>query len=336
MKPRIALIGSGTWGMNFVRVLVNNNECIFAAVADINPLALERIQMLGKDILTYSNFSQVVENEDIDAVIISTPVNTHYEISKACISAGKHVMCEKPLTLTLEEAIQLQKIAQDQKVILMVGHIFLYNDAIRYIKEAIVKNALGKPMYMYFKRTGLGPVREDVNAIWDLAPHDISIANYLLDAMPMSITAFGNSYLKQGKVDVAFIMLEYQNNVFVNIHVSWIDPSKQRQITIVGDKKMLIYDDVSITDKIKIFDKGVSYQTHSGDFGEFQMAIRDGEIVIPNIKHNEPLKSEVNHFIDCIIKNKTPFTDGGNAVNVMKVLEASGKSIMNNNIKIYL
>ncbi len=336
MKPRIALIGCGTWGMNFARVLVNQNDCIFVAVADLNPIALKRLDTLSKDVITYSDYNLILQNNDIDAVIISTPVSTHFEIAKASILAGKHIMCEKPLTLKNEESIALKDLAYKYNVILMVGHIFLYNDGIHYIKEAIDNKTLGNPLYMYFKRTGLGPVREDVDAIWDLAPHDISIANYLLNSMPISVTAFGNSYIKPGRVDVAFLMLEYQNNVFINIHVSWIDPTKQRQITIVGDKKMLVFDDVTITDKIRIYDKGVSYQTQSGDFGEFQLAIRDGEIVIPNIKQNEPLKSEVAHFIECIIKGKKPFTDGENAVSIMTVLEAAKKSIKNNNTKIYL
>jgi len=283
-----------------------------------------------------SEYKQLFDNPEIDAVVIATPVVSHYTIVKEALLRKKHVLCEKPLTILSEESLELKTIAEKNNLILMTGHIFLFHEGIIFSKEKMEKGFLGDILYIHFQRTGLGPIRQDVNVLYDLASHDISIVLYLLGKTPTSVSAFGQAHIQNDKEDVAFVQLEFDNKIMVNIHVSWIDPNKERRMTIVGTKKMLIFNDVSIDEKVKIYDRGISYQSTSGNFGDFQLAIRDGKIVIPNIKYPEPLMQEFNHFKDCIQLNKAPLSDGHYAYEVIKILEAAQQSLAQDNQKIYL
>lgn len=332
----IGVIGYGYWGPNLVRNLFQMDNIRLKSIVDIRKDRLEIVKSIYPQVITSENPDDIINDSEITAVLITTPVSSHFDLACCCLKQGKHVFLEKPMTTNLAEAEELSDLAEMVRKTLMIGHIFLYNDGIRFIKEAIDNKVLGNTLYLYFKRTGLGPVREDTDAIWDLAPHDISIALYLLGNLPLSITTHGKCYLQEKIADLGFMTLEFPGNIIVNIQISWIDPTKQRTFTIVGDRKMLVFDDIAITDKITIYDKGVSYQTKTGDFGEFQLAIRDGEIVKPNLKYNEPLKSQLMHFFDCIRTGNDPITSSRNGVDVMKVLDASKKSIESNNSKIYL
>ena len=336
IRKKIALIGCGAWGMNYARVISHNQHCELTIAYDSDYKKLEKVKLINPQTIIAENLNTVFNNKDVDGIVVSTNVLSHFEIVKESLLAGKHVLCEKPITRTFNEASQLKLIAEEKKLVLMVGHIFLYHDGINYIKEILQKKELGDLMYLNFKRTGLGPIRDDVNVLWDLASHDFSILSFFLEKNPISITTFAKTYIQNNIEDVAFINLEYENNIFANIHVSWIEPIKQRIITLVGNKKMLVFDDVSLDDKIKIYDKGISYQTSNGDFGAFQLAIRDGEIVMPNIRYNEPLNKELTHFIECMAGNLMPVSNSSSALDVMRLLEAAQLSISMGNKKIIL
>lgn len=331
-----AVIGCGYWGINIVRILNQSDETQVYAICDLDTLKLSAISTKYPGVKTVQDYHEIEADPKIDAVVVSTPGSTHYEIVKSLLKSGKHVLCEKPITLSSDEAMDLHKTAESEKRVLMVSHTFLYNDSIRFIKEHISSGRMGAPLYLNFTRTGLGPIRSDVNALWDLTPHDISIMLYLLDKTPLSVTAFGQSYIQKGIEDVVFITIEMEDRIMIQMHISWLNPYKTRELTIVGEKQMVVFDDVSTGEKVKIFDKGVDYQTSTGNFGEFQLALRDGGITIPNIKNREPLKTEIDHFISCIVNSEKPLTDGMNGYDVIRILEAAQKSLDSGNKKISL
>jgi predicted dehydrogenase len=261
------------------------------------------------------------------------PAKLHYEFAKEALLNNKHCLVEKPLALKSKDAIELTDLASKHKKVLMVSHTFLYNAAVRKLKEYIQKGELGKILYIYASRLNLGIIRRDVNALWNFAPHDISIICYLLDEIPQGVSARGLRYIHDDLEDVVFMNLDFKNNVSAHIHLSWIDPKKVRETVVVGTKKMVIYDDTSSDAKIKLFEKGfdkiLSTDKVSGytSYGEFQLQLRDGDCIIPKLNFKEPLKEECDHFIDCIINNKTPLTDGKNGSMVVKILELAQESI---------
>ena len=247
-----------------------------------------------------------LNRDDIQAVCIASPTKMHYEMAKAALEHQKHVLCEKPLTLLREEGLELKKIAEDRGLILMVGHVFLFNAGIIWLKEYIESGQLGRVYYAYSTRTNLGPFRYDVNALWDLAPHDISIFNFLFDAIPLCLSATSHKFIGETLDDVTFATLEYPNKIAANIHVSWLDPKKVRQMTIVGDKKMVVWDDLDNLGPIKVYDKHVEKTSkYYATYGEFQLLSREGSITIPKIGASEPLKKQAQFFIECIEKKQT-------------------------------
>lgn len=272
----------------------------------------------------------IFNDSTIDAVIIATPVSQHYALCRKALIHKKHVLCEKPLAETTEQVIELIQIATNENLLLLPGHIFIYHDSIAFAQKYIQQNLLGNIHYITCQRTGLGPVRNDVNVIFDLATHDIAIVLHLLGEMPTQVNANGMSYLQNGKQDMAILQLKFNKNILANILVSWLHPQKVREICVVGDKKMLVFNDINPSEKIKIYDKGVSYQNTAGDFGQFQLSLRDGDISIPNIKNNEPLKNEVEDFIQCISSRQSTKVTTHDALNVLLVLEAAQLSLNNN------
>ncbi|OFY71410.1 MAG: hypothetical protein A3G23_04055 [Bacteroidetes bacterium RIFCSPLOWO2_12_FULL_37_12] len=331
-----AVIGCGYWGPNFIRVLSQQKFVPLKAICDCDETKLNRLSGKFTGLNYFNDYKEILNDDSITAVVVSTPVKTHYKIVKELLLHHKHVLCEKPFTYTSEEAKELIEIAKKNNLVLMVGHTFLYNTSIQFIYDWIKNTAFGNVLYVHFTRTGLGPVRSDVNVLWDLASHDISIILSLVNSKPVSVIAFGENYLQKGIDDVVFLILQYNENLIVKMHVSWLDPCKIRTMTIVGDKQMVVFDDVSLNEKVRIYDKGVDYQPRTGEFGEFQLSLRDGGISIPFIKPNEPLKQEVEHFLDCILNNKKTLTDGLNGLEVVKILEAAQKSLDNGNIKVQL
>ena len=331
----IAQIGCGYWGPNLLRNFVQNNNCSVKMVADINEERLNYVKMMYPFINTTKEFEEILNNDSIDAVVVSTPASSHYEISKKVIKKGKHILIEKPIALTSSKATHLINLAEKSKIVLMVGHTFEYNSAVHTLRDYIVNGKLGKIYYIYSQRLNLGKIRNDVNAMWNLAIHDISILLYVLKLKPVSVSAKGISYIQPNIEDVVFMTINFENNVIAHIHVSWLDPHKVRKMTFVGSKKMIVYDDVSDY-KIQIFDKGIDKKNLTSslgefdDFGKFQLIHRAGDVFIPKINFEEPLKVECEHFLHCIMNNKTPVSDGYDGLRVVSILEAGQKSLNKN------
>ncbi len=324
----IGIIGCGHWGPNHIRVFSQLSDSEALMCADLDQKRLDAIKGSFPDIQTTTNYKDILKNSQIDAVCVSSPTKTHYKIAKEALESGKHVLCEKPLTLKSQECDVLQKLAVKNKRKLMVGHVFLFNPAIQWIKEYIDSGKLGKIYYAYCTRTNLGPFRYDVNALWDLAPHDISILNYLFGSRPKGVSGRGHKCLGNTLEDLTFATLDYSKNIVANIHVSWIDPKKVRQMTIVGEKKMLVWDDMDSAGPIKLYDKHVEKSSrHYQTYGEFQLLSKEGSITIPHIKFAEPLKEQGQYFIDCIKQSKAPkVTDGKKGKDVVDVLLSIQKS----------
>ncbi len=326
-KTGVAILGSGYWGPNYIRNFDNFKNAEIKWVCDIDPNKLKLVSDKYPRIKTTSNFDQVLSDPEVEAVVIVTPTQTHYSLAKKALKANKHVLVEKPITTRSEEAKELIELAKRQSRVLMVGHIFMFNQAVRKIKNYVDEGLLGDVQYLYASRTGLGPIRHDVNALWDLSPHDISILLYLLNQRPESVIAFGESYVQKDIEDVVFVILHFPNHIIAKLHVSWLDPIKIRQMTVVGTQKMLVFDDVSVTEPLKIFDKGVSYEKPFGSYGDFHLQVRDGDILIPKVQPNEPLKLECENFIDAIREGKKIETPGESGYDVVKILEAATESL---------
>jgi predicted dehydrogenase len=302
--------------------------------ADLSKDRLDHMKVLYPSIGTTDDFEKIITDPDIEAIVIATPVSSHYRISERALALGKHVFVEKPLAGSVDEGTKLIKLADEKRRILMVGHTFVYTAAVNKIKDLIRAGELGDIYYISTSRVNLGLFQEDINVVWDLAPHDASILNYILDSRPVSVSAIGHSYIRPDIEDVAFITLQYPNSVLANIQVSWLNPNKIRKTTVVGGKKMLVYDDVSSLEKIRIYDKGVTVQPHYDTFGEFHLSYRYGDISIPKLDDAEPLKIECQHFIDCIRDNATPRSGGIHGLDVLLSLEAADRSMKNHGAEI--
>lgn len=324
---KIGVIGCGHWGPNHIRVFSALRDSLVEEVADPDKNRLQYITEQYSHINAHENYKKVLENSDIEAVVISTPTQTHYEVVKNSLKAGKHVLCEKPLCMNVQEGEELIALAKEHEKIFMIGHIFLFNPGIVKLKELLKGNALGKLYYLSATRTNLGPIRQDVNVVYDLATHDISICNFLLDSVPFEVSAVGVCFLQKSLQDVSFISLKYPDNIIANIRVSWLDPKKVRQITIVGDKKMATWDDLAEVGPVMIHDKGILKEPYYQNYGEFQLLAREGDIMIPKVKMEEPLQVQNRYFLSCLKQNTIPISDGRTGVNVVRVLSAITESI---------
>jgi predicted dehydrogenase len=288
---------------------------------------LKQIGRQYPDIRTEQQYIALLERKQTAAIVVATPTKTHYQIAKDALEAGNHVLCEKPLCQTAEEGMELVTLAQKKGLILMVGHVFLFNPGILKLKELLRFNDLGKIYYMAAVRTNLGPIRKDVNAVYDLASHDISIFNFLLDSLPLEVSAVGMSFLQKGVEDVTFISMKYPNDVLANVQVSWLDPKKVRQITVVGDRKMARWDDLAAIGPVMVFDKGVIRQSYYEDYGEFQLLAREGDAVIPRVKMEEPLRVQTRYFLSAIERGSIEVSDGTSGIDVVRVIAAITDSI---------
>jgi predicted dehydrogenase len=319
---RVGLIGFGLWGPHYARILSGvMTSARLAACAEPAAARLTAFDRMYPGARAYADYKRMLRDGDIDAVIVATPTSTHREIVETCLHAGVHVLVEKPLAATVADAEALAALEKDSTRTLMVGHTFLFNPAVRAIKGYLDEGLLGELRYLYFTRTGLGPIRQDVNALWDLAPHDFSMLRYWLGTDPVDLVARGQSYLKPGTEDVVFVTLNYPNQILASVHVSWLDPMKVRSVTVVGDRKMVVFDDTHATEKLRIYDRGADYQPREGGFAEFIAAVRDGDIVIPRLEQREPLREELEHFVDCINTGKRPIASADDGVAIVKVLE---------------
>jgi len=336
---RIGQIGVGYWGPNLLRNFFDLKNVEVSKVVDKSPEKLNSIKQKYGSIKTGEDIKEIIDDKEIDAVIVSTPADLHYEMVKKVLLSGKHCFVEKPLALKTTEAKELVKIADERGLILMVGHVFLYNAAVIELKKRISSGELGKIYYIYSQRLNLGKVRSDVNALWNFAPHDISIVLFLMEKMPVTVSASGMSCIQDGIEDVVFMNMKFDDGTISHFHVSWLDPNKTRIMTVIGSKKMIIYDDASDY-KIQIFDKGIdinskdNYMGNFDSFGKYQLIKRAGDILIPKIDFVEPLKSEALHFVECIEKGQKPLSDGENGLQVTRIIEAAMESIKNKSIEV--
>jgi predicted dehydrogenase len=324
---KVAVIGCGYWGPNLVRNFVQSNKVRELICCDLDPKRLDRMKNLYPSVEVLSDYKKLLDIPDLDAVAIATPVKTHYPIAKEFLDQGKHVFIEKPLTHSYDTGLELVRLAEEKEKVLMVGHTFEYTAAVNKIKSIIENGELGKILYISCIRVNLGLIQPDINVVWDLAPHDISIILYILGEAPISVNSQGKAHFKTGIEDVATTTLNYRNGLIAFIHSSWLDPNKIRRTTIVGSRRMLVYDDIEPQEKIKIFDKGVEVPPYYDTYAEFQFSYRYGDIHSPRIDDFEPLKKECDHFLTCIQKGAHPLSDGYSGLRVVSILEAANRSL---------
>jgi predicted dehydrogenase len=325
-KPvRLALVGYGYWGPNLARNFHQLDGAELAYVVDTNTAALQKAQRLY-GCATATDVAVALADPAVDAIVIATPARTHFALGQQALLAGKHVFVEKPLTMDLEEGRALTALADSLGSILMVGHVFEFNPAVRYIKQAIDGGDLGDLFYLYSKRVNLGRVQSDVNALWSIAPHDVSIALYLLGQMPVAVRCQGASCLNGQVEDVIFLTLNFAGNLLCHVHASWLDPSKTREMTVVGSRKMIVYDDVSAEGKVRVYDKG-AFRKGDVTYGDFQYKLHSGDILIPRLDLREPLQEECAHFVACVRSGTQPLTDGLSGLRVLQVLAAGQQSL---------
>jgi predicted dehydrogenase len=329
---RLGIIGLGYWGPNLVRNFASAGGGRVTVLCDLDEKRAESVQhRFCPEARLVSDPKSVAADRNVDAVAISTPIRTHYDLGRLFLEAGKHVFIEKPLAASARECQKLIDLAEAAKRVLMVGHVFEFNPAVRRVKEYLDAGELGRLFYVYSQRVNLGRIQHDVNALWSFAPHDISIMNYWLGQEAVRVSARGFSYLSSGVEDVVFVTLEYPGGIGVNLHLAWLDPRKIRLMTIVGSKKMLVYDDVSLDAKIQLYDKGIAglhdFLESPETYAEFQFQIRAGDVVIPNLHFSEPLQNECRHFVECVETGNRPLSDGQSGLRVVRVLEAAERSL---------
>jgi predicted dehydrogenase len=327
-KIRIGLIGYGYWGPNYARALSELPNVDVSFICDVQEERLRRAAARFSQIPASQEVSEAIRRNAADAVIISTPASTHFELARLALESGRHVIVEKPLALEVEHCERLGELADKKGLVLMVAHTFLYNSGIQKLREYVKSSNFGRVYYLHATRTNLGPIRADVNAVWDLAPHDISIFNYLLDEQPQWASAIGSRALGNMREDVAFITLGYANDVVGNIHVSWADPNKVREVVVVGSRQRLVFDDLNSQERVRVYEKGVSVgETHAGSFGEFKLLMRDGDIISPKIELNEPLKAQLIDFVEAVLGHRRPVSDALTGTHVVQTLKAIDASI---------
>lgn len=333
----IGLIGCGYWGPNLIRNFSQLKGCNMHSCSDLREERLTHMRGLYPHLQTTRDYREIIKNPEIGAVVIATPVSTHHNIAKEVLESNKHVLIEKPITKTSQEAKELIAIAKKHNKVLMVDHTFEYNSAVKKIKELIAKGELGNIYTIDMVRVNLGLFQKDINVVEDLLSHDASILMYLLGEMPEKVKTTAEAYVQKGIEDSAYITLKFKNKAMANIHVSWLDPCKIRRTTIVGSKKMLVYDDLEPNEKIKIYDKGVSVENvgeagrkYYDTFAEFQYLYRSGDVYSPKLGDSEPLRNVCAHFLDCIKNSKTPLTDGISGLRVVQIVEAAQESLESN------
>ncbi len=319
-------IGVGYWGPNLLRNLIANRGCTVKVVAELSADRREYVRSLYPAVEVTDNCDRIFDDPEIDAVVVATPVATHFDLARRALLSEKHVLVEKPLATSVSEVEELGRLSEEKKKVVMVGHTFLYNSAVRYVKKLIDSGELGDIRYIYSQRLNLGRIRSDVDALWNFAPHDVSIIQYWLgDPKPLSVSKRGVDYIQAGIDDVVFLNIIYPNKVMANIHVSWLDPQRVRSMTVVGSRKMVVYDDTAES-KIAIFDKGIDRRAVLGEHMDYDnprlptFNHRSGDIVLPKLDFQEPLKVEIDHFLDCVRNGTRCLTGVEHAKRVVEIL----------------
>jgi predicted dehydrogenase len=330
----VAIVGCGYWGVNYVRVLSELPAATLRGVCDKDGGRLNEIIRRHHVRYTWNDIHDVLADDLVEAVVIATPSSTHHQLVHECLAAGKHVLVEKPLALGVEDAAQLVALSRSVDRRLMVAHTFLYNPAVQVLKHYVEQETFGPIYYLLSRRTHLGLIRSDVNAVWDLVPHDAAIFTYLLGMVPTTVSAVGGRFLHPTKDDVGFITLTYPRGIIGNIQVSWIDANKVREVVVVGGRQRIVFDDLNNLEKIKIFDKGVAISGDVDSFGEFQLQLRDGNIMSPKVESSEPLKNQCQHFLDCVTAGREPLTGGANGLDVVRIMSAVESSLRGGGVPI--
>lgn len=322
----IAMIGVGSWGKNLARNFHQLPEANLRYVCDINKATAEQVARQLPGTQPTADYEAVLRDPLVEAVAVATTAPRHYAICKAALDAGKDVFVEKPFTLEIAHAEELIRLADANSRILMVGHLLEYHPVVTRLREMIGRDDLGKLHYIYSQRVNLGTVRGDENALWNFAPHDISVIMFLLGASPTDVSARGQCYLQKGVEDVVFLTMNFGGTAMAHVHVSWLDPHKIRKLTLVGDRKMAVFDDLEATEKLRIYDKGAKISHDYNTFAEY-VGLRFGDITVPYIKVGEPLQIECRHFIDCVRSRKPALSDGQDGLRVVRVLDAAQRSL---------
>jgi predicted dehydrogenase len=325
----VGVVGCGYWGPNLIRNFRSIPDCNLKVMCDLDQARLAHLGQLYPEVARETSFDRLVANPDLSAIVIATSVRSHFPMAKACLLAGKHVLVEKPLAASCAESEELIALAARRGLILMVGHTFLYSEPVRKIKEIVDNHDIGELRYISARRLNLGLFQKDINVAWDLAPHDISIILYIMQEMPHSVNCRGGAHITNGIEDVTCMSLHFTKERSAIIHSSWHDPRKVREMTIVGSKRMIVYDDIAGAEKIKVHDVRVERPPHYDTFAAFHYAYHYGDTYCPYIKQDEPLKTECQHFIDCIKDGRVPLTSGESGLDVVRILEASSISLKN-------
>ena len=322
---RVGIIGYGYWGPNVVRNLHGLENCQVAAICDGNPATLERARRVYPSVELTTDSAELLASAQIDAIAVVTPVWTHFELAKSALQNGKHVFVEKPFTSTSQQAEELIELADRNRLKIMVDHTFLFTGAVKKIRQLVDDSTLGDIYYYDSTRVNLGLFQHDVNVVWDLAPHDLSIMDYIIQEKPEAVVATGGKHVN-GLADVAFITVYFPRNVVAHINVNWLSPVKVRTTLIGGEKKMLVWNDLEADEKIKVYDKGVQIANGKGVY-ELLVSYRSGDVWAPRVEQSEALKVELEYFIDCVLNDRTPINDGLAGLRVVKILEAADQSL---------
>lgn len=329
----LGVIGAGYWGPNLVRNFASLPQCRVEVVCDRDQQSLDHLRHLYPQLSFSLDWKETLNSSKIQAVVVATPTSTHYEIALEALTKGKDVFVEKPLASTVAQAEELSAEAEKRGQILMVGHLMLYHPALVRLRELIQEGELGETLYLYSRRVNLGKIRKNENALLSFAPHDISAALYLLGSEPIEVSAGGEAYIQPEVEDVVFLNMVFPNRVMAHIHVSWLDPHKRRELTVVGSKKMAVFDDVSTTEPIRVYDKGVLEPGTYVSYGD-SLGIRSGDIWIPKVEMQEPLRLECLHFLNCVQERKRPLTDGHHGIQVVRVLEKAQTSLKRKGVRV--
>jgi len=328
-KIKIGVAGCGYWGPNLIRNFRALPDCNLKIMCDLSFARLKHLKSLYPEVASATDYKHMLNGISLDAVVIATNVKTHFPLAKAALLAGKHTFIEKPMAASVEHCEELVDIAKKKGLVLMTGHTFLYSPVVRKIREIIDKGDIGEIRYISARRLNLGLFQKDINVAWDLAPHDLSIILSIMGETPESVNCRGSAHITPGIEDVTTMCLTFSRQRSAVIQSSWLDPRKVREMTIVGSKRMIVYDDLAPLEKIRVFDMRVERPPHYDTFGEFQYAYHYGDMYAPYIKQEEPLKTECQHFLDCINHGATPVSCGERGTELVRILEASSESLRN-------
>ena len=336
MTVGIGLVGCGRWGLNYLRAFSEIDGCRIVAACDLSADRLNEAQRRLAGLRTGTDVGELLAARDVDAIVVATDASRHYEVARAALEAGKDCLVEKPLTTDVDQARELRDLAGRMQRLLMVGHVFRYNPGINHLQKVIGSGALGQLEYLTFTRTNLGPIRSDVNVVWDLMTHDVSILLHFLNQVPAWVSAQGASFLSSRCEDVAFATLGFGDGVVANIRASWLDPRKVREITVVGSGKMAFFNDLETQEPVRIFDKGAMREPSYESFGEFKLVTRTGDVVSPAIPASEPLKNQCQHFLRSVLTRQPVLSDGNDGLRVVEVVVAINQSIARRGVPIML